>query len=75
MKEDCKLVTPPSPPFLISGDSRGFTGAASCLESISFELIDSKGVSRGAQRGVRNDNRADYNPYTNTSSKLMSRII
>jgi hypothetical protein len=46
MKEDCKLVTPPSPLFLKSGDFRGFMGAVSCLESIGLELIDSKGVSR-----------------------------
>jgi hypothetical protein len=46
MKGDCKLVTPPSPLFLKSGDFRGFMGAVSCLESIGLELIDCKGVSR-----------------------------
>lgn len=59
MKGDCKLVTPPSPLFLKSGDFRGFMGPVSCLE-------DSKGVSRGARRGVRNDNRAGNIPYSNT---------
>jgi hypothetical protein len=46
MKGDYKLVTPPSPLFLKSGDFRGFMGAVSYLESIGLELIDSKGVSR-----------------------------
>jgi hypothetical protein len=66
MKGDCKLVTPPSPLFLKSGDFRGFTGAVSCLESIGLELIDSKGVSRGAWRGVRNGNRTGNIPNSNT---------
>jgi hypothetical protein len=52
MKWNCKLVTPPSPLFLISGDSRGFKGAVSSLESISFKLIDSKGVGTRRRAGV-----------------------
>ena len=51
MKGNCKLVTPPSPLFLKSGDSRRFKGAVSGLESISFKPIDSKGVGPGARGG------------------------
>jgi len=75
MKGDCKVVTPPSPLFLISGDFRGFRGAVSRLESISLELIDSKGLSGEARPAVRKVNRAENMPYSNTSSNLMSRII
>jgi len=74
MKGDCKVVTPPSPLFLISGDSRGFTGAVSCLESISFKVIDSKGLSGEARPAVRNVNCEQNNPHNNTSAKSMSRI-
>ena len=72
MKGNCKLVTPPSPLFLKSGDSRRFKGAVSGLESISFKPIDSKGVGPGA---VRRINRADNIPYSNTECGVMSRII
>ncbi len=75
MKGDCKVVTPPSPLFLISGDSRGFMGPVICLESISLELIDSKGLSGEVRPAARNVNRAENMPYSNTSSNLMSRII
>ena len=72
MKRNCKLVTPPSPPFFRSGDSREFKGAASCLESISFKPIDSKGVGKGAREGVRSGNFADNIGYSNTYAQLMS---
>ena len=53
MKEVCELVTPPSPLFFVSVDFRGLTRPASCLESISLELIDSKGVGERAVTGLR----------------------
>ena len=46
MRWNRKLVTPPPPLFLKSGDSRGVKGPASCLKSISLKVIDCKGVRR-----------------------------
>ncbi len=51
MNRNCKLVTPPSPLLFASGDSRGVRVPVSCSESISLELIDSKGVG-GRTLGV-----------------------
>ena len=51
MKRDCNLVTPPSPRFLQVVIPRGVKVAASCLESISFKPIDSKGVGKGEREG------------------------
>jgi hypothetical protein len=72
MKRNCKLVTPPSPPFLEVVIPGSLRGAASCLESISFKPIDSKGVGKGAREGVRSGNLADNIGYSNTYAQLMS---
>ena len=44
MNDVCNSVTPPSPHVFVSVDFKTLTGPVSCLESISLELIDSKGV-------------------------------
>lgn len=42
----------PLSPFLASGDSKGVRTAASCVESISCELIDSKEFGEWARGGA-----------------------
>ena len=67
MKGNCKLVTPPSPLFLKSGDSRGFKGAVSGLESISLELKILKGLGRERGEGFEvdcADNTGDSNTHS-----------
>lgn len=60
----------PLPLFFVSDDSRGVKGAASCLESISSKVIDSKGLWR-VEPG-RYPEAAASPPKQNTISHIVS---
>jgi hypothetical protein len=73
MKGLATWLLPPPPRILKVIDFRGFRRAVSCLESISFKLIDCKEVRNQGQRLAGNDLFARNTQYSNPFGQIIPR--